>query len=77
MRYLAISLDQGSIIVEVNTCQKCFYWKSQWWKTKLWQHPTTGKVHQVDIYGGGRTRCGLRFPSGTKIVDRTVAVSVS
>jgi hypothetical protein len=78
MRYLAISLDKGSIIVEVDVCRRCFHFAgSTWWKHKLWQHPTTGKVHSAESWTPGRTECGIPFPSGTRIADKTVAVNVS
>lgn len=77
MRYLSIGLDQGSIIVEVDICQRCFYWQSHWWKRKLWQHPFSGKVHAASSYKDQRTECGVRIPTTTKVADKHIAVSVS
>lgn len=77
MRYLSIGLDKGSIIVGVDVCQRCFYWESNWWKSQMWQHPMTGKIHKSNPYREGRTGCGVKIPTAMQVTDKHVAVSVT
>lgn len=77
MRYLSIGLDKGSVIVGVDVCQRCFGWRqSEWWKSAVWQHPMTGKVHVASGYSEGRTSCGVKIHT-SHVADKHIAVSVS
>lgn len=77
MQYLSIGFDKGSIIVPVDTCQRCMWRGAQWWTWNLWQHPMTGKVHKVARYRDQRTECGQRILIASQVIDKHIAVAVS
>lgn len=75
MKYLEIGTEEWSIIVEVDVCEKC---SRPWafWKSQLWQNPSTGKVHRASV-SLGRTECGVELPARTPAhrVQATVKAS--
>lgn len=65
-RTLEVGTEKWSVVVEVQTCDICLYWRgSSWWAQRLWQHPKTRLVHRIREYGldvGHKTDCGLALP---------------